>query len=133
VLADAVTSLLAIAGLLAAKIAGWTFMDPLVGLVGTGVILSWAYGLLRQSGETLLDAVPDRALAARIREELELDGDVIADLHLWRVGPGHDATLISIISGDPKPPEIYKARLAHLPRLSHITIEVIRCPGHDKV
>jgi cation diffusion facilitator family transporter len=130
VLADALTSVLAIVGLTTAKLAGWTFMDPIVGLVGTGVILSWAYGLLRQSGAILIDAVPDQGLMERIRGALEVDGDVISDLHLWRVGPGHYAAVISLVTHDPKHPESYKEKLASLPKLSHVTIEIQRCPGH---
>ena len=130
VLADALTSVLAIAGLVTAKLAGWTFMDPVVGLVGTGVILSWAYGLLRQSGAVLIDAVPDQGLVERIRNELEVDGDAISDLHLWRVGPGHYAAVISLVTHDPKRPETYKGKLDSLPKLSHVTIEVQRCPEH---
>jgi len=129
-LADALTSVLAIAGLTTAKLAGWTFMDPVVGLVGTGVILSWSYGLLRQSGAVLIDSVPDRGLVERIRDELEVDGDAISDLHLWRVGPGHYAAVISLVTHDPKRPDTYKSKLASLPRLSHVTIEVQRCPEH---
>ncbi len=130
VLADALTSVLAIAGLVTAKLAGWTFMDPVVGLVGTGVILSWAYGLLRQSGAVLIDAVPDQGLAEGIRNALEVDGDAISDLHLWRVGPGHCAAVISLVTHDPRHPETYKSKLASLPKLSHVTIEVQRCPEH---
>ena len=105
-------------------------MDPVVGLVGTGVILSWAYGLLRQSGAVLIDAVPDQGLVERIRNALEVDGDAISDLHLWRVGPGHYAAVISLVTHDPKRPETYKGKLALLPKLSHVTIEVQRCPEH---
>ena len=130
VLADALTSVLAIAGLVTAKLAAWAFMDPVVGLVGTGVILSWAYGLLRQSGAVLSDAVPDQELVERIRNALEVDGDAISDLHLWRVGPGHYAAVISLVTHDPKHPETYKGKLALLPKLSHVTIEVQRCPEH---
>ncbi len=129
VLADALTSVLAIAGLVSAKLAGWTFMDPVVGLVGTSVILSWSYGLLRQSGAVLIDAVPDQALAQRIRCALEEEGDAISDLHLWRVGPGHYAAVISLVTHEPKRLESYKVKLASLPRLSHVTIEVQRCSG----
>ncbi len=130
VLADALTSVLAIAGLATAKLAGWTFMDPVVGLIGTGVILSWAYGLLRQSGAVLIDAVPDQDLVERIRGALEVGGDAISDLHLWRVGPGHYAAVISLVTHDPKRLETYKEKLASLPKLSHVTIEVQRCPDH---
>ncbi|MBI4724169.1 MAG: CDF family Co(II)/Ni(II) efflux transporter DmeF [Rhodomicrobium sp.] len=130
VLADALTSVLAIGGLLAAKIAGWTFMDPVVGLVGAGVILSWSYGLARQSGAVLIDSVPDRDLAGQIRKQLEANGDAVSDLHLWRVGPGHYAAMVSILSDHPAPPQAYKDKLVDLPRLSHVTVEVERCPGH---
>jgi cation diffusion facilitator family transporter len=130
VVADALTSVLAIAGLTTAKLAGWTFMDPVVGLAGTGVILSWAYGLLRQSGAVLIDAVPDKGLVERIRGALEVDGDAISDLHLWRVGPGHYAAVISLVTHDPKHAKSYKEKLASLPKLSHVTIEIQRCPGH---
>ncbi|MGO9543371.1 MAG: CDF family Co(II)/Ni(II) efflux transporter DmeF [Rhodomicrobium sp.] len=129
VLADALVSLLAIGGLLTAKLAGWPFMDPIVGLFGTAVILSWSYGLARQSGGILLDSVPDRHLAKAMRVTLETGGDAVSDLHLWRVGPGHYAAMVSILSGNPKSPQAYKDKLAALPQLSHITIEVERCPG----
>jgi cation diffusion facilitator family transporter len=129
VLADAFVSLAAISGLLAAKLFGLTFMDPLVGLIGTAVILSWAFGLARQAGGVLIDAVPDRGLAEEIRRKLEAGGDAVPDLHLWRLGPGHFAAMVSVLSDDPKPPQHYKNLLAQFPKLSHITIEVERCPG----
>lgn len=104
-------------------------MDPVAGLVGTAVIISWSYGLARQSGGILVDSVPDRSLAEEMRNTLEAGGDAVSDLHLWRVGPGHYAAMVSILSGDPKPPQAYKDKLAALPKLSHVTIEVERCPG----
>ena len=128
VLADALVSLLAIGGLLTAKLANLPFMDPIVGLLGTAVIVSWSYGLAVQSGAILVDSVPDRALAAKMRKRLEAGGDAISDLHLWRTGPGHYAAIVSIISGDPMPPQAYKEKLAGLPKLSHVTVEVERCP-----
>jgi cation diffusion facilitator family transporter len=128
VLADALVSVLAIGGLLSAKYGGWVFMDPLVGLVGSVVIVSWSWSLAAQSGAILLDSVPDPALAAEIRERLEAGGDAIPDLHLWRVGPGHYAAMVSILSADPKAPQAYKDKLAGLPKLSHVTVEVERCP-----
>ena len=88
VLADALISVLAIAGLSAAWAFGWSFMDPLVGLVGMVVIASWALSLIRTAGRVLLDTVPDPALAQRIRERIETGGDRVADLHLWQLGPG---------------------------------------------
>jgi cation diffusion facilitator family transporter len=129
VLADALVSVLAIGGLLAAKFGDWAFVDPLVGLVGSVVIVSWSIGLARQSGGILIDAVPDRALAAEMRQRLEANGDAVSDLHLWRVGPGHYAAMVSILSGNPEPPQTYKDKLGGLPRLSHVTVEVERCPS----
>lgn len=129
VLSDAVISLLAIGGLLTAKLADWPFMDPVVGLAGTVVILSWSYGLARQSGGSLIDIVPDRGLAEEIQKKLEASGDAVSDLHLWRVGPGHYAAMVSILSDDPKPPKVYKDKLAGFPKISHVTVEVERCPG----
>jgi cation diffusion facilitator family transporter len=130
VLADAATSVLAIFGLLAAWSFGWTWADPAVGFVGTVVIAIWAYGLIRAAGGVLLDVVPDLKLEKDIRARLETGGDRISDLHLWQVGPGHCAVVAAIVTDDPRPPTLYKERLADLNRLSHVTIEVCRCPDH---
>jgi cation diffusion facilitator family transporter len=128
VLADALTSVLAIAGLSVAWAFGLNFMDPLVGLVGVLVILSWAVGLIRSAGGVLLDTVPDPALAQRIRERIETGGDRLADLHLWQVGPGHAAVIVSVVSDAPQAPSAYKQRLTDLAGLSHVTVEVNQCP-----
>lgn len=127
VLADALTSVLTIAGLSLAWAFGWTFMDPLVGLVGTVVILSWAVSLVRTAGSVLLDTIPDPELVQRIRERIEAGGDRIADLHLWQLGPGHAAMIASVVSDTPQPPAVYKERLQDLAGLSHVTIEVNAC------
>jgi len=127
VLADALVSVLTIAGLSAAWAFGWGFMDPLVGLVGMVVIASWALGLIRTAGRVLLDTVPDPALAQRIRERIETGGDRVADLHLWQLGPGHAAVIASIVSDAPQAPSVYKERLEGLAGLSHVTIEVNEC------
>lgn len=124
VLADATTSVLAIVGLTAAWALGWTFMDPIVGLVGTAVILSWAFGLIRDAGCVLLDLVPDGRLASTVRTRLEVDGDRVADQHLWRVGPGHYAAVVTIVSDHPQSPAHYKGRLDRLTGLSHVSVEV---------
>jgi len=124
VLADAMTSVLAILGLLAGMFYGWIWMDAVVGIIGAAVIASWSWSLLRSSGAVLLDARADDALAAEVRRRLERDGDRVADLHLWRLGPGHMGLIVSIVSALPQQPESYKALLAGLPRLSHITVEV---------
>lgn len=130
VLADAATSVLAIAGLLVAWSFGWRFMDPLVGLVGAAVIAVWFWGLLRDAGGVLVDAAPDAArLAPEVRGRLERDGDRVTDLHLWQVGPGHLACIAAVVSDRPLAPSAYKARLADVPGLSHVTVEVEPCPA----
>jgi len=130
VLADAVTSLLAIGGLLMGRFYGFVWMDALVGIVGAGVIISWGLGLMRSSGAVLLDVVPSRGLAERVRARLEVDDDRVADLHLWQLGPGHAGVIASVVTENPQPPQTYKARLADIAGLSHVTIEVQPCPDH---
>lgn len=127
VLADALTSVLAILGLVAGLIYGWLWIDPLMGLIGALVIARWSWGLLRQAGAVLLDIVPDRGLKKAICQRLERGGDKVVDLHLWRVGPGHVAAVIALVSDRPQPPSWYRARLTDLPSLSHVTIEVEPC------
>lgn len=127
VLADALTSILTIGGLSLAWAFGWNFMDPLVGLIGTIVILSWVLSLVRTAGAVLLDTVPDPDLAQRIRERIETGGDRLTDLHLWQVGPGHAAMMASVVSDAPQAPAVYKQRLGDLSGLSHVTVEVNEC------
>jgi cation diffusion facilitator family transporter len=128
VIADALTSVLAILGLSVAWAFGWNFIDPLVGLVGSVVIASWALSLIRSAGGVLLDTVPDRDLEQRIRSRIERDGDRICDLHVWQVGPGHTAVMVSVVSDRPQAPAVYKERLAGVAHLSHVTVEVHACP-----
>ena len=128
VLADAATSVLASVALVIAAFSGWRWTDPLVGLVGSVVIASWASGLLRDAGAVLLDVSADKDLEGLIRARLENDGDRVTDLHLWQVGPGHRAAVISLISEAPRQPAIYKERLRDLTGLSHVTVEVELCP-----
>jgi cation diffusion facilitator family transporter len=129
VLADAAVSVLALAGLSAAWELGWLWIDPAMGIVGMLVILNWSWRLLRASGGVLLDMRPD-AIAHQIAARLDgSNGDRIADLHLWRVGPGHHAAVVSLVSHAPQPPAFYKSRLADIAGLSHVTIEVQPCPG----
>jgi cation diffusion facilitator family transporter len=124
VLADAVTSVGAIAGLSSAWAFGWSFMDPLVGLLGTIVMVTWGLSLIRSAGSVLLDAVPDPALAQIIRQRIETNGDQVTDLHGWQLGPGHAAVMVSAVSNFPQAPA---ARLEGLAGLSHVTIEVNAC------
>jgi cation diffusion facilitator family transporter len=127
VLADAATSVLAIAALAVAMVSGWAWADPAVGIVGSLVIASWAFGLVRDAGAVLLDVSFDRKLQATIRARLEAGDDRITDLHLWQVGPGHCAAVISMVSESPLAPATYKERLRDLKGLSHVTVEVERC------
>ena len=128
VLADALTSVLAIAALLGGRFYGWAWLDSAIGILGAVIILRWSYGLLTSAGQTLLDIVPDGNVAGRVRERLEIKGDRVADLHLWRLGPGHAGVIASVISDRPQEPDVYKRRLGGIAGLSHVTIEVHRCP-----
>jgi cation diffusion facilitator family transporter len=124
VLADAAVSVLAIVGLLAGKLFGWNFLDPVMGIVGMLVIANWSFGLIRDTGAILLDMTPDRQMASKIRSEIETDGDRLTDLHLWRLGPGHLGAIIAVATAAPRGVEFYRARLARFGALSHVTIEV---------
>ena len=124
VLADAVVSVLVIAGLLLARTFGWLFMDPLAALVGAAVIASWSYGLIRDTGAILLDMNPDRGMAERVRATIERDGDRLEDLHLWRLGPGHLGAILSVVTTKPRDAGHYRRLLGHFRNLSHVTVEV---------
>ncbi len=125
VLADALTSVLAIAALLAGRAYGWLWLDPLIGIVGALVIARWSWGLLTDAGAVLVDYLPDdEDLPAEIRESIEAAGDRVTDLHVWQLGPGHHGAIISVRAKSPRQPSEYRARLAHLGELSHVTIEV---------
>jgi cation diffusion facilitator family transporter len=129
VLADAATSVLAILALAGGLIWGLRWLDPVVGLIGAGVIASWAYGLVRDSGLVLLDATADPKLEGDIRELVEREmGARVADLHLWRLGPGHHGLIVSLVSPDEISAEGVKGKLRErYPELSHVTIEVAVC------
>jgi len=129
VMADAAVSVLAVIGLTAGRVLGWVWLDPAMGLIGMAVILNWSWSLVRVSGAVLLDVRPE-GIARAIVDRLEARrADRIADLHLWRIGPGHHAAVVSIVCDRPEPPAAYKARLADIAGLSHVTIEVLACPG----
>jgi cation diffusion facilitator family transporter len=124
VLADAIVSVLVIAGLLLGRSFGWLFMDPLAGLLGAAVIASWSYGLIRDTGAILLDMNPDRSMAERVRATIERDGDRLEDLHLWRLGPGHLGAILSVVTTKPRDAGHYRRLLRHFHNLSHVTVEV---------
>jgi len=127
VLADAAVSILAVTGLIIASELGWLWIDAAMGIIGAAVISNWAFGLMRAAGAVLLDIRPNPELVGSIQKCLEQGSDRIADLHLWRVGPGHNAVVATIVSHEPQAPSFYKRRLAKIPGLSHVTIEVERC------
>jgi cation diffusion facilitator family transporter len=125
VLADALTSILAIVALTTGRFLGWVWMDPLMGIVGAVVIARWSYGLTRDTGSILLDIDINTPLTENIRQRLESDGDNrIIDLHLWRLGPGHFAVIISLTTNNPHSPSYYKEQLSEIRELRHITVEV---------
>lgn len=125
VMADAAVSMLVIVGLLLARSFGWLWMDPLVGIVGAAVIASWSYGLIRDTAAILLDTNPDQRMASSLRQAVESEGDQLADLHLWRLGPGHLGAIISVLTSQGRDADYYRARLARFRSLSHLTVEVL--------
>lgn len=125
VLADALTSVLAIVALVLGSLYGWNWMDPAMGIVGGLVIARWSWGLIRNAGGVLVDYVPaSEELPQEIRTAIEQDGDTITDLHVWQLGPGHHGAIVSIMARQPQQPSAYRAMLAHIHDLSHVTIEV---------
>jgi cation diffusion facilitator family transporter len=122
--ADAAVSVLVIGGLLLARFLGWTSMDPLAAIVGSVVIASWAYTLVRDTGGVLLDMQPDPSLARRVREAVQAQGDRILDLHLWRLGPGHVGAIVSVVTAQNRGPDFYRRLLDGVGTLSHLTVEV---------
>ncbi len=134
VLADAVTSMLAIVALVGGKMMGWVWLDPVMGLAGSAVISQWAYGLIRETHVILLDKVPDTTdLNAEIRRALQADSDtVVSDLHVWQLAVNKFAAIISVVAHEPKTPAAYKRLLQEHEELVHVTIEVNRCLGDDR-
>lgn len=129
VLADALTSVLAIVALLAAKYFGLIWMDPAMGIVGAILVARWALGLLQTTGGILLDMQGPESIQQRIKDSVEQDDDSkVADLHLWSIGPNLYAAVITVVAQDPATPNEYKKRISTNLRLAHITIEIHKCP-----
>ena len=120
VLTDALTSVLAIAALLAGRYLGWAWLDPAVGLLGAVVIARWAWGLMKDTAAILLDTA-EPALMARVRLEAEAEGATIRDLHVWRIGPHAHAAIISLAAGGDG--NAVRRRVRALPRMEHVTVE----------
>ncbi|MBF6651052.1 CDF family Co(II)/Ni(II) efflux transporter DmeF [Methylobacter sp. BlB1] len=132
VLADALTSVLAIAALVSGKYYGWTWLDPVMGIVGGMIIIQWSYGLMKESSPVLMDESIDPGYKIAVKRKIESDADNrVSDLHIWRVGPKHYAIILSVVSHTPRPPQYYKALLKDFHRLSHITVEVNKCYGDE--
>lgn len=126
VLADAGVSLLVIVGLLLGRLFGWVWMDPVAGICGAVVIAAWSYGLIRDTGAILLDMNPDLNMGERMRAVLEVDGDRLTDLHLWRLGPGHLGAIVGVVTTTPRGSDYYHRLLGRFSALSHVTVEVQR-------
>lgn len=121
VLADALTSVLAIAALLAGRYLGWVWLDPVMGIVGGIVIATWSWNLLRDTSGVLLDT-SDAHLEQEIRDEVERPGDArIFDLHVWRIGPGAHAAIVAFAGAAST--EAVRQRLTAVHELRHVTVE----------
>ena len=125
VLADALTSLLAIVALLAAKYFGFHWMDPVMGLVGAALVARWSFGLLKASGGVLLDrSAPEAARAALAAAIERVDGNRVVDLHVWCIGPNLYAAVLTVVTPQPRAPDHYKTLLPRHLNIVHVTVEV---------
>jgi len=130
VLADAITSVLAIAALAGGLWFGWSWLDPVVALLGAALISQWAYGVLKSSSGALVDATEDPKLALRVKQLIEADGDAkLCDLHIWQIGGTAWSAVVSVVADHPLSSAAYRQRLGQIEQLRHVTIEVNRCPG----
>jgi cation diffusion facilitator family transporter len=128
VIADAVTSILAISALLAGRFLGWVWMDPVMGIVGSGVVAQWSWGLLHDTGGILLDRTPVTDLEEEIRRDVEAEGQAaVTDLHVWQVGVGQFYAMVSIAAREPKAPDHYRSLFSRHEELRHVTVEVHNC------
>lgn len=128
VLADAMTSVLAIVALLFGKYFGWNSLDPIMGIVGAIIITRWSVVLIKQTSPILLDASIEEEYQQAIQETIEKDSDnQVSDIHIWRIGANHYAAIIALVTHTPNSTDYYKALLSEFHKLSHITIEVNKC------
>ncbi|QYJ92126.1 cation diffusion facilitator family transporter [Shewanella spartinae] len=128
VMADALTSLLAIGALLFGKYLGLTWLDPVMGVVGAVIITSWAWGLMKQTGPILLDASIEKQYVKQMVELIEAEQDhQVSDIHVWRISADHYAAMVSIVSHAPKELDYFKQKLARFERIDHLTVELITC------
>ncbi|MGF1590229.1 MAG: CDF family Co(II)/Ni(II) efflux transporter DmeF [Pleurocapsa sp.] len=130
VLADALTSILAIIALVAGKFLGWVWLDAVMGLVGMVVIAKWSYGLMGDTASILLDGSVKKQVKLDIISIIEADADNrVTDLHVWKVSPHHLAATISLVTHYPQSPEYYKSLLQSISALAHVIVEVNQCQG----
>lgn len=127
VLADALTSLLAIVALIAGKYWGWNWIDALMGIVGSVIITRWAIALIQQTSPILLDASIAPEYQRRIISTLEIEDDKISDIHIWKISADHYAAIISLVTHTPKPIDHYKQLITKFDKIHHLTIEVNQC------
>jgi cation diffusion facilitator family transporter len=131
VLADAVTSLLAIVALLSGKYMGAGWLDPVMGIVGAALVARWSYGLIRETAGVLLDNQVKKDHLVALRESIEAhSSDRVTDLHVWSIGHGIFAAEIAVVSDDPKQPDHYKSLIPSKLKIVHTTVEVHRCTDH---
>jgi len=134
VLADALTSLLAIVALFSAKYWGLNWMDPFMGIIGAILVIRWSWGLLKVSTHVLLDRQASEGLRRKIQNSIESDGDSkVTDLHVWAIGPNIYSAIISVVSSRKSDPDDFKKSLPASLKLSHVTIEIYRCHDHEMV
>lgn len=132
VVADTLTSVFALVALLAGRFLGWSFLDPVMGIVGGLLIIRWAYLLIKATGLILLDGGVDNAVRNKARALIEADNESrVADLHLWRIGSKDVALVVSIVTGAGRQPAEYQERLKGLPGLAHVSVEVHSCDDPD--
>lgn len=127
VMADALTSLLAIVALLVAKYFGFIWVDPLMGIVGSLLVAKWSLGLLRSTSQVLLDKQGPAAIRESILGRLEFGDTRVADLHLWSIGPNIYSAIVAVVTHTPQSPDYYKSLVADEPGLAHVTVEVHQC------
>jgi cation diffusion facilitator family transporter len=115
---------LVLGSLMLADVLQWVWLDPLVSLVGAVAVACWSIGLIRDTGAILLDMSAKGPLASKIRDAVEINGDRLADLHLWRLGPGHLGAIVSVATDTPREDSYYRARLKRFDAVSHLTLEI---------
>jgi cation diffusion facilitator family transporter len=131
VMADALTSVLAIIALVAGYYTNAWYLDPLMGAVGGVIIAKWSFGLCRDTAAQLLDVVPSEEIARKIERRLEADGLAVADLHVWELAPGQRGCIVAVVAAEPRAVADYRKMILEEVPLAHLTVEVHRCGrGH---